>query len=337
MSRPGLLYVEEEVARHPRATAIRRRFADLPVVPCRRYSEVFNRRGQSFRLQKRRPALVLAAKHGRRVLPVPAGYGFGDTPGYYFSHMLNCLYDCRYCFLQGMFRSAHYVLFVNYEDFEEEIDGRLAAAPAGEEVWFFSGYDCDSLAFEPVSGFAGHFLPFFARRPRARLELRTKSTQVRALLAHEPLAGCVVAYSLSPPPVAHALEHGAPGAAARLDALERLGRAGWPLGLRFDPLIHHRGWQESYGRLFAEVFARLRPEWIHSVSLGTFRLPRPFYRRLARLYPEEPLLAAPLDDGGDTVTYPAAVEEEMTAFCRREILRSLPAERFHSCLTPAPG
>ena len=27
---------------------------------------------------------------------------------WYFSHMLNCLYDCRYCFLQGMSRNHCY-------------------------------------------------------------------------------------------------------------------------------------------------------------------------------------------------------------------------------------
>ena len=31
--------------------------------------------------------------------------------------MLNCIYDCKYCFLQGMFNSANYLVFVNYQDF----------------------------------------------------------------------------------------------------------------------------------------------------------------------------------------------------------------------------
>ena len=31
--------------------------------------------------------------------------------------MYNCLFDCRYCFLQGMYNSSNFVIFVNYEDF----------------------------------------------------------------------------------------------------------------------------------------------------------------------------------------------------------------------------
>ena len=73
--------------------------------------------------------------------------------------MLNCVYDCRYCFLQGMYSSANYVLFVNYEDFEGAIAEEIGENNGGGV--YYSGYDCDSLALEPVSNFCSHFLPVF--------------------------------------------------------------------------------------------------------------------------------------------------------------------------------
>jgi len=82
-------------------------------------------------------------------------------------------------FFTGMYQSANYVLFVNYEDFQDDIRQLCAKSPA-EDLHFFSGYDCDSLALEPVTGFAEQFLPFFAEIPNAWLELRTKSTQSEA-------------------------------------------------------------------------------------------------------------------------------------------------------------
>ena len=127
------IYIESSVRAHPRASEIRRRFPAVPVVECGRYSEIFNRRGQSFRLQKQSPALILAAKHPEFVHAAPSGYGIGGGQNYYFSHMLNCVYDCRYCFLQGMFQSAAWVVFVNFEDFAEEIEtvaGQDASCPA---------------------------------------------------------------------------------------------------------------------------------------------------------------------------------------------------------------
>ena len=115
------IYVEEDVLDHPRTHAISERHPSAVKIPISRYGEVFNRNQQSFRLQKRKPSLIVAAKRPPHVLSAPDGYGIGSHQNYYFSHVLNCLYDCRYCFLQGMYRSAHYVVFVNYEDFQDSI------------------------------------------------------------------------------------------------------------------------------------------------------------------------------------------------------------------------
>ena len=115
------IYIETEIRSHPRTESILSRFSRARIVECERYGEVFNPKKQNFRLQKMKPALILARKHGNFILDAPEGFGIGGRKNYYFSHMLNCIYDCRYCFLQGMYRSANYVLFVNYEDFQNEI------------------------------------------------------------------------------------------------------------------------------------------------------------------------------------------------------------------------
>ncbi|MFQ5744935.1 MAG: radical SAM protein, partial [Acidobacteriota bacterium] len=240
------IYVEAAVREHPRTVRILRRFSSATVVACERYGEVFNPRAQNFRLQKRRPALILAEKFDNHVLPAPPGYGIGGARNYYFSHMLNCVYDCRYCFLQGMYRSANYVLFVNFDDFKTAILETLKFGHGDRQTFFFSGYDCDSLAFEPISGFAEAFLPFFRRHPEAILELRTKSLQVQTLLESPPTANCVVAFSLTPDPVARALEHRAPPVRRRLATMKTLAERGWPLGLRFDPLIYHHEFRTNY-------------------------------------------------------------------------------------------
>ena len=76
------LYIEEQVAGHPRTAAIPKRFPPAGVVSCERYGEVFNPKSQDFRLQKSKPALILAGKHERRVLPAPPGYGIGGDRNY---------------------------------------------------------------------------------------------------------------------------------------------------------------------------------------------------------------------------------------------------------------
>jgi spore photoproduct lyase len=328
------IYIEQQVAGHPRTRDICARFPGATCVECDRYSEVFNPKAQNFRLQKQRPGLILAHKHRGRVLQAPDGYGLGGHRNYYFSHMLNCLYDCRYCFLQGMYRSAHYVLYVNYEDFVTDMETILTQADS-EPCWFFSGYDCDSLAMEPVSAFVQHFLPFFRRHPQAHIELRTKSTQIRKLLAMDPMANAVIAFSFTPEEVYRALEHKVPALERRLQAMLQLQQAGWQVGLRFDPLIYQPDYQAQYRRLFQRLFSQLDGGQLHSVSLGPFRLPRGYFKNIVQLYPDEPLFAGTFCTTRGMVSYPTALEQAMIAFCTHELLQHIPETLLFRCTLAA--
>ncbi len=329
------IYIEEDIRTHPRTLDICSRFPKATRIGCERYGEVFNPRAQNFRLQKQRPALILARKHDGHVQAAPDGYGIGGVRNFYFSHMLNCLYDCRYCFLQGMFQSGHYVVFVNYEDFAAGIDTCIAESPE-EPTFFFSGYDCDSLAFDEVTKFGAFILDFFAGKPGSWLELRTKSTRIESLLARSPLENCVVAFSFTPEEVSTALEHGVPRLERRLEAMRRLEDRGWKLGVRFDPLIYQEGYEAQYRGLFRRVFEAVDPARLHSVSLGAFRLPRGYFKKMVKLYPEERLFASPLEDRDGMVSYRADLHDEILGRCTEEVLKFVPRDRFFPCLSGAP-
>lgn len=325
------IYIEEEIENHPRTKEVCVRFPKARQILCSRYGEVFNRKAQNFRLQKERPALILARKFDHFILEAPVGYGIGGKRNFYFSHMLNCIYDCRYCFLQGMFRSAHLVFFVNYEDFERAIEEKINEA-SQEESYFFSGYDCDSLALDSVTRFVDSFLPFFARHSNAWLELRTKSVQIKTLLEMDPVSNCVVAFSLTPAEIGTVLEDKTLPLEHRLEAMEKLQERGWKLGLRFDPLIYHEKFREQYEELFYNVFRKIHVPALHSVSLGPFRLPKEGYENIYRLYPDEKLFAGPLEERRAMVSYTREIEEEMINFAARRLLQYIPEGIFFPCL-----
>tara|TARA_R110000850_G_scaffold10259_7_gene36835 strand:- start:2884 stop:3885 length:1002 start_codon:yes stop_codon:yes gene_type:complete len=316
------IYIESSVRDHPRVQAVLDRHPKSIVVECERYGEVFNLRSQNFRLQKKRPALILARKHGNPVLPTPPAYSIGAAENFYFSHMLNCLYDCRYCFLQGMYQSANYLHFVNYEDFEEAIDASepSSAGPA----CFFSGYDCDSLALESLTGFAEHFVPFFSARPDKWLELRTKSINTAVLEQSDPVPNVIVAFTLSPDVIAREIEHGAPSFERRLKRVKSLTQQGWGVGLRLDPLIPWPGFEKLYPDMVDRIFSEVDPAMVHSVTLGPMRFPKAMYERIMKLYPYDRLFALEemaLRDG--QMTYPAQIEEDLIELVQSQILRYL--------------
>ncbi len=333
------IYVESELRDHPRVKAICDKFgkgsAAIPIIECERYTELFNRKAQNFRLQKQSPALILARKHANYVLPAPSAYNIGGKYNYYFSHMLNCLYDCRYCFLQGMFQSANYVLFINYEDFAAALQIKFVEHQL-EDSYYFSGYDCDSLAFEPVSQFVTSILKIFKGQAKAILELRTKSTQIRSLLDIEPMDNVIVAFSFTPDEIASRWEDKAPSVAKRIAAITKLAKLGWKIGLRFDPLIYHPDFQQQYENLFKTVFSNLSEKSIHSVSLGLFRLPEKFHKKMTKLFPDEALFVAGLSKrsselNANMISYKESIEANLFNGCEKILLDYIPASKFFSC------
>ncbi len=326
----SLVYVESALLDHPYTLQVLGRLKRAEVVEIDHYGELFNRRAQNFRLQKQDSKLIIARKHRGHVLTAPDGYGLGGPHNYYFSHMLNCIYDCRYCFLQGMYQSANQVLFVNYDDFAKEI-AATAAKHQGEAVWFYSGYDCDSLAFDPVTGFIDYFLPVFAQIENAWLEIRSKSTQIRALMKQPVNERVVTAFSFSDAHSHEKLEHGVPSINKRIQAMKQLQQAGWPVGLRLDPLVYHERFEEAFIELLENIFNEIDAQQIHSVSLGTFRLTRNHHRDIARLYPDEPLFAQSTELNNGIVSYPIQQESQMMAFCEEALMRYIPASSYHPC------
>lgn len=322
------IYVEEEVRESERVKAILARTRNVPIVTIERFGEVFNRSSQNFRLQKANPALVLARKHGRLVLPAPSGYGFNDKHSFYFSHMLNCVYDCRYCFLQGMYRSASYVLFINFEEFAEEITDVGCSL---DNPVFYSGYDCDSLALEPVSKFVDYFVRWFAAHSQLTLEIRTKSTQVRDLLEMDPIPNCVIAMSFTPEEIYRRWEDRVPTIAKRVEALGRLQQQGWPVALRFEPLIYMDGFHQDYQQLFREVFGNLDTTALHSVSTGLFRMPKKFYRNIATIYPDEALFARRVEERDGLLSQPVEQERELLETVEELLFRHIEKKQYYHC------
>ncbi|MBL4821880.1 MAG: DNA photolyase [Gammaproteobacteria bacterium] len=323
------VYIEEEVVNTQRVQEILQRLPPTPQVTIKRYGEVFNRRSQNFRLQKQKPALILAKKHGNLVLPAPTGYGFNDNPGFYFSHMLNCVYDCRYCFLQGMYRSANYVLFTNYEDFATQ----LQIKTHGQSVnpVFYSGYDCDSMALEPVSHFAEFFVDWFADNPAATLELRTKSTQLRSLYNRQPVSNCIIAMSFTPKDIYRRWESKVPGIEKRLDALKKLQEQGWPVAIRLEPLIYESDFENSYDQLLSDIFEKIDGNRIHSISTGMFRMPKTFFKNISNLYPDELLYARKYEQSHGMIAQSSTQEAEMLESIEDMLCRYVPIKHYYRC------
>ena len=324
------IYVEEAIKKHPRTKLILNKFKKSRILSINKYGEIFNKRNQNFRIQKANPCLILAHKKDSFVLPAPEGFGVGSSKNFYFSHMYNCIYDCRYCFLQGMYSSANYVIFVNFEDFDIAIK-KTIVKNINSKLTFFSGYDCDSLALENVTGFAKHILSIFRIYPQIEIEFRTKSIQKEPFLSMKPMQNVILAYSLMPELMSNSLDNKVPSISKRIRVISELASKGWRIGLRFDPLIHSKNWKELYKELLEYIYNNISLNCLHSVSFGSLRFPKRMFKDIFKLYPNEPLFTSPLSLNNKMISYDIGIEEEMTSYCKNLSLKYIKEDQIFKC------
>ena len=275
-------------------------------------------------IQKKFPSLILAKKFNNFILKTPQNFNIGFKNNFYFSHMLNCLYDCKYCYLQGMLNSANYLIFVNYEDFLDSIKKQINFSK--KKTCFFSGYDCDSLALESITNFLDHFIPHFKNLSNGVLEIRSKSINIDILKKYKPLPNVIPAFSLNPDFIINDYEDKTPKLLERLKSMKKLQDLGWDIGIRFDPIIW-LGIENKYKKFFCNVFEYISIKKIHSVTLGGFRMPSNYIKKISKIRPNDYFIQMEnskriLGIKDDNLNQGAK------KFCKDQILKFLSTEKF---------
>jgi spore photoproduct lyase len=277
---PEIVYVENAAAELPRTRAILEKLPNARIVRVDDHRRIETSAGSNDqdtdRFVRAKKRLAIAVKRGGLVKEFRRHSRLRQAREYYLLHAAGCPYDCSYCYLQAYFENPIPTIFANTEEMFEQVEATLADEKnrgAGKEILFHAGETADALALEHFSGFAAEAVPFFAKIPGALLELRTKSANVESILPLSHSGRTIVSWTLTPHDVAEKYERGAASINERLGAASRCADAGYPIGLRLDPLIHYDGWRSGYRKLIEDVSQSIEPARIHSIALGAFRFP----------------------------------------------------------------
>jgi spore photoproduct lyase len=217
--------------------------------------------------------LVLQRHRGSFLRHCPAGTAGLVCCNYLVVNLAsNCPFDCSYCFLQEyLANNPTMKAFTNVDDALTEVDLVLRAHPE-RSFRIGTGELADSLALDPLTALSRRLVPFFAERPNALLELKTKTDCVEELLGLDPNGRVVVSWSVNAPQIIEAEEHGTATLAERLTAARRVQNAGYKVGFHFDPLIELEGWEDGYAKTVDDIFDAVDPQSIAWISLGSLRL-----------------------------------------------------------------
>ncbi len=326
-----IAWVEEDVYDHPRTAELLNRAGEIRKI--KHYKDVFNAPGHDFKAEKRSGSFIIAKNRDALVYPgAPFCQSFGNEHFYYASCVKNCIYDCDYCFLQGLYPCGYPVYFVNLEDYFAELDGLLRQF----HVYLCISYDTDLLAMEPVLHYAEKWTEYASKRDGLKIEIRTKSGNAAVFekLAEfnknargEKNSNVIFAWTVSPTEVTEFAERGLPPLEKRLEALKAARAAGFPVRLCFDPMIYHKEWKRSYKILFEKVFSYVNPEDILDVSVGVFRISNKLLRRMRDANPNSPVTQFPYVTDNGACHY-GELSEEMMDFAVCELEKYMDREKI---------
>ena len=306
------IYAERDVLHDPKAEVIFARMPEAEVIPIARYHDVFSRPKQDYSVQKHCRSLILARRYGTLLYPgAPVCHSFGNSHFYYASPALNCLYDCEYCWLKGMYSSANIVVFLN--DAAEYIEEakRISHESNDEPVFVSFSYETDLLPLEPLTGFLHELAPLLNEAPSVTAEIRTKCGSSALIRSLPAASNMVLAFTISPQEMIDRYEHGTSPLKQRLEAANTALDCGFPVRFCFDPMILFPGWRTAYADMLETAAETVDFSQISDFSVGSYRQSDQYQKRMRSRFPGSAVIQYPYEVTNGYCMYPAALRREL--------------------------
>ncbi len=251
--------------------------------------------------------------------------------------MENCVFDCEYCYLKGMYPSGNLVVFVNLEDIFEQLLSLLS----DRKIYLCVSYDADLVACESLCGFVKDWIDFTAEHENLTIEIRTKSGRcdlwhdskytnkcVKIDMHDNEFDRVIIAYTISPQQIAAEYEHYAATVSERIKAAKTAMECGFLVRLCFDPMIYCPGWRDAYKSLVDDVFSQIDGTKLWDVSVGSFRISQDYLKKMRKDMPQSAVVNFPYENVNGYYQYPENIRVEMEDFMLTDISKYVPHEKI---------
>lgn len=320
------IYIEKAALGNPNTVKILNKFRNAQKIEIDNYREIFCRRNQNFNLQKKSTQLILAVKKDNFVYEgAPVCQNFGNSHFYYTSSVMNCIYNCEYCYLQGMYPSANIVIFVNIDDIFKRVEELLKLY----DVYLCISYDTDLLAFEGITGFTAKWVQFAKEHKNLKIEIRTKSSNYNALSKFHPMDNVILAWTLSPEKVAENYEDKTSSLQERLKSVKQCIKDGWNTRLCFDPILYIDDYKTQYSNLINRVFSEIDQSEIQDASIGVFRISKEYFKKIKKQRRNSKIMAYPFVCNNGVYSYSNKHSDELIHFVYNLLNKYVDKEKIY--------
>jgi len=321
------IYVEKKILNNKNTLEILSKFKDVKIIEIDNYKEVFSSNNQDFHLQKLGQKLILASNKPNMIYEgAVVCENFENDNFYYTSSIINCVYDCEYCYLQGVYSSGNIVIFVDIESVFEEVEELYNKL---KTLYLCVSYDTDLLAIENICGFSEKWYYFIEDKKDLKIELRTKSGNIDKFLNLKPLNNFIIAFTLSPENLALKNEKYTASFKNRVNAIKELQEKGWKVRICIDPLIYSDNFEKNYSQMIEYLFNEIDKEKVIDVSIGVFRISKEYLKKMRNQNQNSEILYYPFECIDGVYTYSDKIKSYMINFIKEQFLKYIDKRKIY--------
>lgn len=242
-----------------------------------------------------------------------------------------CAAMCLYCYLVCTYYNCSYLrVFVNRQQMMKKLKESAEKYPGSV---FEIGSNSDLVMENYVSGSLEWTIREFAGVKNARLTLPTKFNMIDPLLGIDHGRNVTIRMSLNPQEIIRKVEFRTSGLDERIEAVNKLYKADYDVGILVAPIILADGYERMYEELFKTMAEKLLPGVLDNVLIEiifmtygtvTKAINEEAFPNAINLYNENTMSHC----GRSRYGYNADQKEKASAFLRESIARNMPGARI---------
>ena len=261
-----IIYLEKNAKKYDITSKIIEKFWDSQIIEVNNYKNIFDKNIWSFPIEKS----IIIGTTNDSIAQSPENYSpIGHS--YFFKTSINCVFDCKYCYLKWAFKNNFLTIFVNYEEIKAKIENKIDEIRKSwykDLLLFYASDYSDIQAIDNITEFNKNFIPFFDKFENVLVESRTKSGNIWSLLTLENVPNNFeIAFSLNPQEIIEKYETWSSSLKTRIEAVNKLLNKWFKVGLRFLPLLPINNYLNVYWDFLDEVIKEIDLTKINSIQV----------------------------------------------------------------------
>lgn len=252
MFKPQALYCEKNIEKYPLGKELLEKYADVPKIIIDNHNNIEEmRKKQNSEFANMKRNLIIATRKTHKFVP---NHKTSDYLVPYTSS--GCTAMCMYCYLVCNYNKCSYLrLFVNREEMLDKII--KTSLNSEKELTFEIGSNSDLILENTITNNLVWTIENFANTQKGKLTFPTKFDMADDILNLNHKGKIVVRISVNPEEIINKVEFGTSRLEGRIEAINKLAEANYPIGILIAPVILVDNWKELYSDLIKYLYENL--------------------------------------------------------------------------------